>query len=122
MTRRRWFRPSTIATIIAVAAIVLGIVDAVIRSMRVTLPGALGGASHGSWGVAVQRLRAAGADVPAYWNFEGGEALGVQRSRELARVVVPSSAGRDLLDALDRIDVEIVYESVYGEEFSARLR
>ena len=163
MSPRRRIRPSTIATIIAVAAIVLGVVDSmqtrahnrlsvkpylvvdysvsarpqqmewsvsvsnegvgpgIIRSMRIELPAGLGGGSHESWGPAVDALRARGAEVSTYWNFEGGEALGVQRSRQLMRLLVPDSA-RALIDELAGIDVVVRYESIYGEEFSASLR
>jgi hypothetical protein len=162
---RRWnINAATVATITAVAAIVLGIVDsmqtrahnrlsvspylvvdysvsgepeqstftislsnegvgpAIIRRQRVTLPAALGGQSFGTWNDVVPLLRTRGVEIPTYWNFEGGEALGVQRGRELVRVVVPSALARELLPLLTAIDVEVTYASIYREELKARLQ
>ena len=161
---RRRLRASTVATVIAVAAIVLGVVDsmqtrahnrlsvkpylvvevttaargdettmiidvsnegvgpAVIREMQIVLPDELGGGSHPEWGPAVEALRDAGAVVLSYWNFEGGEALGIQRSRELVRIVLTDAARPGLDELIDRMDVRIGYESIYGEEFSSALR
>jgi hypothetical protein len=155
---------STIATITAVAAIVLGIVDSmqtrahnrlsvapylvcdysvsgqsnqsiftvnlsnegvgpgIIKTVRVTLPPELGGKTYPGWNAVVEILRSRGAVVPTYWNFEGGEALGVQRGRELVRVIMPSDVAKQLLPILSQIDVEVVYSSIYNQEFRTRLR
>jgi hypothetical protein len=67
-------------------------------------------------------LREHGAEVPTYWNYEGGEALGVQGDRELIRVNVPSSLAATLLPMLTQINVEIAYASIYGQKFRAALR
>lgn len=163
MARLR-MRPSTIATIIGVAAIGLGIIDsvqtrahnrlsvapylvidysvsgqtdqtvlaisvsnegvgpAVIKSMKVTLPPELGGGASENWTETVETLRERGARVESYWNYEGGEAVGVQRGRDLMRVAVPSAIAETLMPLLTKIDVELVYTSIYREEFRAVLR
>ena len=161
----RWkINATTIATITAVAAIVLGIIDsmqtrahnrlsvapylvvdytinaqtgqsiffvhlnnegvgpALIESVRVKLPAALGGQEYTGWNDVADLLNARGATVPTYWNFEGGEALGVQRGRELIRVVMPSDVATTLQPLLGQIDVEIKYTSIYKQRFEARLR
>jgi ABC-type amino acid transport system permease subunit len=160
----RWkINATTIATITAVAAIVLGIIDsiqtrahnrlsvapylvvdytvnaqtgqsifivhlnnegvgpAIIKSVRVKLPAALGGQEYAGWNDVAELLEARGAKVPTYWNFEGGEALGVQRGRELIRVVMPSAIAATLQPLLSQIDVEVRYTSIYKQEFEARL-
>jgi hypothetical protein len=164
MSRRLRFRASTIATITAVAAITLGIIDsmqtrahnrlsvvpylvcdfsmaaqpgqtiytinlsnegvgpAIIKSARITLPAALGGKSYAVWGDVAKLLRERGAEVPTYWDYEGGEALGTQGRRELIRVNVPSAVGATLMPLLMDINVEITYTSVYQEEFRAALK
>lgn len=99
-----------------------GVGPAIIREMVVVLPDELGGGSHPEWAPAVDALRAAGASVNSYWNFEGGEALGVQRSRELVRVFLAGDAPPGLMEVVDRIDVRVRYESIYGEEFDSSLR
>ena len=161
----RWkINATTIATITAVAAIVLGIIDsmqtrahnrlsvapylvvdytvnaqtgqsvffvhlnnegvgpALIKSVRVKLPSELGGQEYASWSDVADLLEKRGAKVPTYWNFEGGEALGVQRGQELIRVVMPSEVARTLQPLLSQIDVEVKYTSIYKQEFTARLR
>lgn len=157
-------RASTVATVIAIAAIALGIADsmqtrahnrlsvkpylvvdysnavrgtettivvevsnegvgpAIIRRMEIVLPDELGGGSYPDWSRAVDALRASGAVVLSYWNYEGGEALGIQRSRELIRILLEDDAPPDLPAKIDAIDIRVHYESIYGEEFQASLR
>src|SRR5687768_12441817 len=164
MPRRFRMRASTIATITAVAAIALGIIDsiqtrehnrlsvapylvidysvagqrdqtllifsvsnegvgtAIIKSMKVTLPRELGGGSYPDWTRAVETLRERGVEVQSYWHYEGGEALGVQRGRELMRMALTSDSTKALQPILEKIDIEIVYRSIYHEEFNAKLQ
>jgi hypothetical protein len=164
MRKGWWVRASTIATVTAVAAIVLGIIDsmqtrahnrlsvspylvcdysvsaqtaqsvfriqlsnegvgpAIIKSVRITLPAALGGKSYEGWNDIAELLRARGAEVPTYWNYEGGEALGVQSSRELIQIDVPSALVLTLMPLLIDINVEVTYASIYREEFRASLK
>jgi hypothetical protein len=161
---RRRIRASTVATITAVAAIALGIVDsyqtrahnrlsvapylvvdytmsarpgessytvsvsnegvgpAVIESLEITLPASLGGGKYENWNEAVPLLRQRGARVPSYWNYSGGEALGVQRSRDLIQVTVGSDRAEQLMPQLAEIDVEVAYRSVYKDLRKARLK
>lgn len=42
------------------------------------MPEALGGGTHRDWTNIVPALRERGIDVLSYWNYEGGEALGVE--------------------------------------------
>jgi hypothetical protein len=162
---RRWKIDATvIATITAVAAIVLGIIDsmqtrahnrlsvapylvvdysvagqtgqstftvnlsnegvgpAIIKSVRVKLPAALGGKTYDGWNDVVKILKERGAEVPNYWNYEGGEALGAQRGRDLLRAVMPSAVADSMLPLLSAIDVQVDYASVYKQEFKATLR
>lgn len=155
---------STVATIAAVAAILLGIIDsmqtrahnrlsvapylvvdytmsarpgestysvnvsnegvgpAIIQAMEITFPPGLGGKKYSTWGDAVEVLRQRGARVDGYWNYEGGEALGVQRSRELIHVVVAGANAGELVREMTAIDVEITYRSIYRQESKARLQ
>jgi hypothetical protein len=164
MRKRVRLRASTIATITAVAAITLGIIDsvqtrahnrlsvspyivvdysiaaqtdqsvfrvnlsnegvgpAIIKSVRITLPDSLGGRSHESWNDVAALLRERGAEVPTYWNYEGGEAVGVQGSRELIRINVPAAIAPTLLPLLTDMNVEITYASIYREDFRASLK
>ncbi len=162
---RAWkINASTVATVTAVAAIALGIIDsmqtrahnrlsvapylvtdyslaaqtgqsvftfslsnegvgpAIIRSVHVKLPPALGGKTYAGWGDVAKILEARGAKVPTYWNFEGGEALGVQRGRELATVILPGAVAAEVMPLLTEIDIEVVYTSIYKQEFQARLK
>jgi hypothetical protein len=66
-------------------------------------------------------MRSRGAKVPNYWNYRSGEALGVQRSRDLFRVVVADSLREPLLPQLSEIRVRIRYQSIYRQSFEAGL-
>jgi hypothetical protein len=163
MANRFSINAATIATITAVAAIVLGIIDsrqtrahnrlsvapylvvdyslsaqpgqstflvyasnegvgpAIIDSVIVTLPDALGGGSYTRWNEVAELMRSRGAKVPNYWNYRSGEALGVQRSRDLFRVVVADSLREPLLPQLSEIRVRIRYQSIYRQSFEAGL-
>ena len=164
MPRRFRMRASTIATITAVAAITLGIIDsiqtrahnrlsvvpylvidysiaaqgdrtlfvvrvsnegvgpAIIKSMKVKLPPELGGGSHDGWSQAVATLRQRGVEVQTYWEYEGGEAVGVQGEQELMRMALESDSAKARQPAIEKIDIEIVYRSIYHEEFKAKLQ
>lgn len=155
---------ATIATITAVAAIVLGIMDsrqtrahnrlsvapyvvvdysiaaqpressfsvhlsnegvgpAIIDSVKIVLPASLGGGTYGSWHDVASLLRDRGAQVPSYWNYRRGEALGVQRSRELIRIVVADSLRDSLLTPLYDLDVRVEYRSIYRQAFETGLK
>jgi hypothetical protein len=99
-----------------------GIGPAIIRSVEIQLPDALGGGRSNEWGPVVAVLRERGVTVQNYWNFEGGEALGVQKSQELLRAIVASSdRSDDILQQLGAIQVQVQYASVYGDVRQARL-
>jgi hypothetical protein len=68
---------------------------AIIKSVEVKLPPALGGKTYAGWSDVVQILKRRGATVPSYWNLRGWRG---------------------------QIDVVIVYASIYHQEFRARLR
>jgi hypothetical protein len=163
MANRFRVNGATIATITAVAAIVLGIIDsrqtrahnrlsvapylvvdyslaaqpgrstflvyasnegvgpAIIDSVVVTLPDALGGGSYTRWNEVAELIRKRGAEVPNYWNYRSGEALGVQRSRDLFRVVVADSLQDSVLPHLYNLRVRVKYQSVYRQKFEAGL-
>src|SRR5688500_10693123 len=70
-------------------------------------PEALGGRRYPSWDTPAEMLRNRGAEIPSYWNYEGGEALGVERNRELIQIVVKGDQGEKLMPLLSEIDVEI---------------
>src|SRR5687768_2456214 len=99
-----------------------GVGPAMIKSMKVTLPRELGGGSHSDWSRAVEILEERGVEVHTYWNYEGGEAVGVQRGRELMQMSLASDSARALLPVIEKIGVDVVYTSIYKEEFTARLR
>jgi hypothetical protein len=99
-----------------------GVGPAIIQSVQITLPAALGGGKYPSWDTPAEMLRKRGAEIPSYWNYEGGEALGVQRNRELIEIVVKGEQGEKLMPLLSEIDVEITYRSIYREESRARLQ
>src|SRR5688572_23932360 len=139
MAKRFIINATTIATLTAVAAIILGIIDsrqtrahnrlsvapyvvvdyslaaqpeqasftvhlsnegvgpAIVDSVKIVLPDSLGGGTFVNWREVAELLRERGAAVPSYWNYRRGEALGVQRSRELIRIIVPDSLQESLL-------------------------
>jgi hypothetical protein len=164
MARRLNFNAATIATLTAVAAIVLGIIDsrqtrahnrlsvapyvvvdyslsaqpdqtsftvhlsnegvgpAIVDSVKIVLPDSLGGGTFVNWGEVADLLRERGATVPSYWNYRQGEALGVQRSRDLIRIIVPDSLQESLLTPLYDMDVRVEYRSIYHQEFKTGLK
>lgn len=94
-----------------------GVGPAVVKSVTINMPPSLGGGTFKEWQPVQELLRTKGVDVPTYWNFEGGEALGVQRSRELFRAIVSSGDQAEaLLAELSQIKVSVRYASVYGNE------
>jgi hypothetical protein len=165
MTDRTSTRASIIATLTAVAAIVLGVVDsmqnrahnrlsvapflvtdhaiqkkpgewayvvlmsnegvgpAIIDSVTIIAPPSLGGATYGNgWNELVGLLSKRGIQVSTYWNFEGGEALGADRSRQVFRALVPTTAlGDSLLRELQHLQVIVKYSSIYKQQFISRL-
>jgi hypothetical protein len=164
-TRRFRWRASTVATITAVAAILLGIWDstqtrrhnrlsvapylvvdytveaseeqsrytvsltnegvgpAIVSSVRISLPASLGGGTYDDWGQVASLLRTRGFTVPTYWNFEGGEALGVQKNRQLVAAFIPRSASTAAMqERIAGIQIVVKYASVYGDEYEARLQ
>lgn len=99
-----------------------GVGPAIMRSMEIRLPEAMGGTTASEWGPVVERLRALGITVPSYWNYGSGEALGVQKSREVFRAVLPASDKDDvLLQQLGDMQVNIRYRSIYGDPAEAKL-
>lgn len=99
-----------------------GIGPAIIRSVQIQLPEALGGGSFDEWGPVVAALRARGVDVQNYWNFEADEALGVQKQQELLRAIVAqNNATERMMQDLGSIRVAVKYASVYGDVREARL-
>jgi hypothetical protein len=99
-----------------------GIGPAIFRSVRITLPPELGGATYDEWGPVVTLLRERGVTVPSYWNYGEGEALGVQKQQQLVRATIPpSDESAALLEALGKLKVVVTYASVYGDEHQARL-
>ena len=162
--RKFRLRASTVATITAVAAILLGIWDstqtrrhnrlsvapylvvdytvqasteqsrysvsltnegvgpAIVRSVQITLPASLGGGTFDDWGEVAELLRTRGYTVPNYWNFEGGEALGVQKDRQLITAFMPrDAASAGMQESIAGIQVVVRYASVYGDEYVASL-
>lgn len=99
-----------------------GVGPAIIQSMEVTLPDSLGGGKYPSWDKPAEMLRQRGALIMSYWNYEGGEALGVQRNRSLIEIVVKGGETERLMRLLGQIDVEITYRSIYQQERKARLQ
>ena len=99
-----------------------GVGPAIIEGMRITLPPSLGGGSFDNWNAVVDVLRKRGAQVPSYWNYAGGEALGVQRTRQLLMVVVGADSAPQLMKELADINVEITYRSIYRQKNTARLK
>jgi hypothetical protein len=74
-----------------------GVGPAIVEAMEITLPAELGGKKYPSWNEPVAILRQRGARVDSYWNYEGGEALGVQRSRQLINVVIGGYGAAELI-------------------------
>ena len=69
--------------------------------MSITLPEFFGGGTYPDWSTVVGVLRQRGIDVLSYWNYEGGEALGVESERELLRAAVArSDSAATLLEQL----------------------
>jgi len=164
MAKRFNINATTIATLTAVAAIILGILDsrqtrahnrlsvapyvvvdysiaaqpnessftvhlsnegvgpAIVDSVKIIMPPSLGGDEYGSWHPVAELLRKRGAQVPNYWNYRRGEALGVQRSRELIRIVIPDSLRDSVLTPLYDLDVRVEYRSIYRQEFETGLK
>jgi hypothetical protein len=99
-----------------------GIGPAIVRSVEITMPVDLGGGSFDEWGSPVAALRERGIEVLSYWNFEPGEALGVQNTQELLRARVAQADGSaELLRQLADIRVTVTYASIYGDEQQAQL-
>jgi hypothetical protein len=110
------------ATTFTIALSNEGIGPAIIRSVEIEIPDALGGGTYEEWGPAIEALRARGVEVPSYWNFESGEALGVQKSQELLRAIVARGPAADeLLSHLAEVSVTVTYASVYGDVAHAQL-
>lgn len=99
-----------------------GIGPAIVRSVEITMPENLGGGSYDEWSTPVAALRERGIEVLSYWNFEPGEALGVQNTQELLRARVAQADGAaGLLRYLADIRVTVTYASIYGDEQQAQL-
>jgi hypothetical protein len=99
-----------------------GVGPAIIQAVSITLPESLGGGTHPDWTTIVGVLRERGIDVLSYWNYEGGEALGVEGERELLRAAVArSDSTATLLEQLASIQIVVDYVSVYGNKSEARL-
>ena len=99
-----------------------GVGPAIIESMLITMPQTLGGGKYRTWDQPAAELRKRGATIPSYWNYEGGEALGAQRNRELIEIVMKGDGREQLMQLLQQIDVEITYRSIYRQESKARLQ
>jgi hypothetical protein len=81
-----------------------------VRSVRITLPASLGGGTYDDWGEVAALLRIRGYAVPSYWNFEGGEALGVQKDRQLITAFMArDSAAAAMQEAIAGIQVVVKY-------------
>jgi hypothetical protein len=99
-----------------------GVGPAVIQTVAITLPESLGGGTYPEWSIVVGLLRQRGIEVVSYWNYDGGEAVGVEGSRELLRAVVArSDQAATVLEQLASIQVVVEYASVYGDRAEARL-
>lgn len=110
------------ATAFAIIVSNEGIGPAIVRSVDITMPADLGGGSFNEWGPPVAALRERGIEVLSYWDFEPGEALGVQTTQELLQARVADADGSDgLLGQLADIRVTVTYASIYGDEQQARL-
>jgi hypothetical protein len=99
-----------------------GVGPAIIESMAIRMPEPLGGGKYRTWDVPAELLRRRGAAIPSYWNYEGGEALGVQRNRQLIEIIVQGEQRDQMMQLLSQIDVEITYRSIYRQEYKARLQ
>ena len=98
-----------------------GVGPALVQRVRVRLDRPDGAVESADWQNLVNVLRDAGHAVTGSWVFSQGDAIGVGDQYFLVQIAAGEGAdGPSVPEILNDLGIEIVYESIYGDEWTVQ--
>lgn len=118
--------PDDAAQAVQIRMINEGVGPAVLRAVEIRITDDAGQShSYASWGAAAPELRALGVTLAGRSEISSGSMISVGRELLLARLELPAgpdgSLKRRVDELLQRLQITLVYESIYGDTYRATL-